>query len=310
MRRPDFFIVGAPKSGTTSLKQYLMSHPEVFIPPPPAPPEPHYFHQAQRRFPLDLSEYLSFFENAKADQRVGEKSVWYLYASPVPGRIAEFEPEADIIVMLRNPVDMLYSLHSQLTYNRTENIEVFAEALEAESKRKRGECIPPVCSWSPVLYYHEVGSYCEQLQRYFQVFGRRNVMVLIFDDFVRDTAAAYRKVLQFLGVDEQFQPEFTVHNPNQKPRSRWLMALRANYPLWLKKLGNLAIPSRRVRDMLLRGFQRLITADVERAPMNSKVRRRLQEDFRREIEQLSDLLDRDLMHWVEADSEDAIKSEK
>lgn len=296
MPKPDFFIVGAPKCGTTSLARYLSQHPDVFIPSGP-PREPHYFLPAAKRDPLDRDEYLQLFEPGAGCRRVGEKSVWYLYAPEVPRRIAEFEPDARIIVMLRNPADMLHSLHSELLTTRTENIEDFGEALRAEEDRKEGRRIPPGCDWPPMLFYSDVGRYSVQLGRYVETFGRDRVHVILFDDFVSDTPAAYRDVLRFLDVDSAFRPDFRVHNPNTKPRSPWLSYLRHNYPRWLRTLGQLLLPSEQLRRAIMDAIDSVNTKRQDREPMSPRLRQRLAREFRPEVQKLEDMLDRDLGEW-------------
>lgn len=299
MPKPDFFIVGAAKCGTSSLRGYLMEHPEIFIPPAP-PIEPHYFFQEAWRSPISLREYLSLFEKAGAFKRRGEKSVWYLYGETVPQRIFDFAPQADIIVALRNPIDMLYSLHSQFLYGRNEDIEDFAEALDAEEDRKQGRRIPPGCRWKPMLFYREVARYSVQLERYFKVFGREKVLVLIFDDMVGNTPETYARVLRFLGVDNTFRPDFSVHNPNKVARSKRLMYLRQNYPEWARRLGAALLPAKKARNALMGTFTRLLTKETKRPPMPTETRRKLESEFRPEVERLSELLGRDLTHWVES----------
>ncbi|MFO8090232.1 MAG: hypothetical protein R6U13_10380 [Desulfatiglandaceae bacterium] len=214
-------------------------------------------------------------------------------------KIIDFNPESDIIVMLRSPVDMLYSLHAQLWYNQNEDIEDFSEALKAEKERKEGCRLPPGCLWPSKLFYREVARFSVQVERYFEVFGREKVLVLIFDDFVRDTAAAYAQVLRFLNVDDSFQPDFGVQNPNTKPRSKRLMFLRHNYPKWVREVGRVFLPSQKIRNGIMGKLTELNTRVEKRPPMDPELRSKLQEEFRPEVERLSELLGRDLMYWVE-----------
>jgi len=143
MRTPDFFIVGAPKCGTTAMSDYLRQHPEIYM---PQRKEPHFFgSDLDAPYPYfirDKEQYFSLFAEAKDEKRVGEASVWYLYSKRAAFEIKEFCPTASIIIMLRNPVDMIYSLHSQRLFTGNEDIPDFEEALEAEEDRKRGLRIP------------------------------------------------------------------------------------------------------------------------------------------------------------------------
>lgn len=137
MKKPDFFIVGAAKCGTTAMYEYLKEHPEIFMPEDAK--EPNYFGSDMNYKSSRLTEeqYLSLFSDAKNEKRIGEASVWYLYSKLAASEIKEFCPSARIIIMLRNPVDMLYSLHSELFYGADEDIEDFKTALNAEEVRKK-----------------------------------------------------------------------------------------------------------------------------------------------------------------------------
>ena len=134
MRRPDFFIVGAPKCGTTAMIDYLKQHPEVFV---PDRKELDFFGRdlVFKGHRLTEEEYLGFFSRATAEKRAGEGSVWYLHSKTAALEIKDFSPNARIIIMLRNPLDMMYSFHSQRLYNGNEDIENFSAALDAEAER-------------------------------------------------------------------------------------------------------------------------------------------------------------------------------
>ena len=181
-RWPDFFIVGAPKCGTTALYEYLRQHPSLFL---PFHKEPLFFgDDLTRRYGrLTTDEYLALFNEADEGQRIGEASAWYLYSESAAREIASVSPSASIIAMVRQPVDMMYAQHSQLLFNRQEEIEDFGSALAAEPARRRGERLPPGPLRPETLRYRETSRYADQLQRYFDVFGRERVHVIVFDDF-------------------------------------------------------------------------------------------------------------------------------
>jgi hypothetical protein len=221
MRKSDFFIVGAPRSGTTSAMNYLGEHPDIFI--PRFSGEPHFFgtdlyHPDYIR---DEQSYLSLFDEAKDEIRIGEKSANYLYSKRAAVKIKEFQPSAKIIIMLRNPVDVIYLMHSQRFYLGYENLADFSAALDAEDDRRRGLRLPKGVglreAWQ--LLYRDRVKFVEQVQRYLDTFGRENVHINIFDDFVRDTATVYKDTLLFLDVAPDFQNEFRVFNTNWRVRS-------------------------------------------------------------------------------------------
>lgn len=154
---------------------------------------------------------------------MGEASVWYLYSKKAAQEIKAFNPDADIIIMLRNPVDMMYSLHSHKLFTGSEDIEDFEEALKAEEDRKRGLRLPDTKrDLLEGCFYKEVASYYEQVKRYLDIFGEDKVHIIIYEDFKNDTAEVYKKVLRFLGVCEDFLPDFRIVNPNKIVKSNLL----------------------------------------------------------------------------------------
>ena len=175
-RMPDLFIVGAPKSGTTSLYEYLKGHPDVFM---SVVKEPCYFSRdlaADKsgnflRYDVDRARYLALFEGAGEAKRVGEASTRYLYSKDAAGLIAAEQPDARIVAILRNPVDMIASLHAHKLAGGTEDLETLEAALDAESDRHAGRRIPG--DSNPFLAtYRDRARFGEQVPRWFDAFGR------------------------------------------------------------------------------------------------------------------------------------------
>jgi len=293
--RPDFFIIGAFKSGTTALYEYLHPHPQIYM---PFHKEPNFFGDDLTRHygRLSLEEYLALFRDARPGQHAGEASTWYLYSTTAAREIAEFSPSANIIVLLRNPVDVMYAQHSQLIYRADESLIDFATALEAEPARRRGEGLPPPPARPETLFYRHSVKFADQLARYFDVFGRERVHVTLFDDLVADTAATYGAVLEFLGVDPTFRPDFTVHNENKRVRSGAIQRLIYNPPApvlgIIRRLRRYPVVHR-LRDRVLR----LNSWAAKRPPMDPALRGQLIGEFEPEIDRLAQLIGRDLSAW-------------
>jgi hypothetical protein len=244
----------------------------------------------------DKEDYLALFAGIQDEKRVGESSVWYLYSKRAAAEIKEFSPAASIIVMLRNPVDVMHALHSQLLYIGREEIEDFETALDAESDRKRGLRIPRAATLKDHFFYRECVAYTEQIRRYVDVFGWENVRILIFDDFIADTAQTYRRTCKFLGVTAQADIRFEVVNANKRVRSKRLRALVDDPPLTLRKLGK-PFTTRGLRHSALNRLRQLNTKYEPRRPMTPELRRRLQAEALPEVERLSNFLGRDLTSW-------------
>lgn len=264
--------------------------------------EPHFFGTdivTPSKYIRDKNEYLSLFAGAQDERRVGEASVWYLYSERAASEIKASCPSARIIIMLRNPVDMIYSLHSEFLYHGQEEIEDFGSALEAENDRKRGLHIPANCMHysAKIFFYREVARYTSQIQRYLDIFGRENVHIIILDDLRRHITQIYRETLRFLDVSTNFQPNFRIINSSKTSRNKTLQNFLNNPPRLVHILAKSLISSE-VRRILISMLLRLNRRDIPRPRMAPEIRQRLQREFTAEVESLSELLCRDLTYWV------------
>lgn len=300
---PDFYLVGAPKCGTTALYDFLRQHPQIFL---PEEKELLVF-ASDLSYPSRLSEaeFLAHFEPRGAEARAGAAHTAYLQSRTAAAEIKARRPGADIVVMLRSPAEMLHSWHSELLYETIEDIADFEAALDAEPERRRGERIPRSArnSYVEALFYTDVAAFGEQLDRYIDAFGRSHVHVILHDDLVADPAATYRATVEFLRVDPSFEPSFATLNPNKAVRSR---ALQRIY------FGTAAPGHRVVRNLIPRRLRRrLLEANArvsEREPLDPAVRKRLESVFRDDVARLGATLGRDLSAWTAATrtAEDAL----
>lgn len=296
MTKPNFFIVGAPKCGTTALYRYLRQHPDVFM---PDVKEPNYFGtdlERRRSQRLSLEQYTSLFDAAGTATAVGEASVRYLYSTTAAHEIAEFAPGARAIVMVRNPVDMMYSMHAELVFSGAEDVPDFAAALAAEAERREGRRIPPGANKPSALFYRDSARFAGQIERYQAALGSENVHVIVYDDLRADTLETYRATLRFLAVADGFVPRMGVVNASKGPRSLALRRLVARPPGWLRGAVRATLPAHR-RKRLYRAVKTLNARRQPRAPMDPTLRRQLTEEFRPEVERLGALIGRDLGAW-------------
>jgi hypothetical protein len=296
LTQPQFFIVGAPKCGTTSMAEYLDQHPEVFV----LRGEPHHFgsdidYNSPR---LSRRQYLHLCRASGGKPVVGDRSTWYLYSRRAADEIHAFNPDARIIAMLRNPVDMIRSLHRhQFQRGRRDDLERLEDALDAESARRRGRRLPRNARFDASVLYTEIPRYTEQLARYFDRFGRERVHVIVFDDLERDPAAVYADTLRFLGVDASFRPDFAVHNVAGPTPDTWLY--RAWKASTFRYRLRSAVPSRlyrAIREQRRRRGQSSARRNAAQ-PLDYPVRDALRRTFADEIARLEALLGRDLAAW-------------
>jgi hypothetical protein len=236
MNTPNFFIVGAPKCGTTALSYYLSTHPQIFF---SKPKEPHFFATdlPGQQGVKSLKKYLNLFKYANNNtKRIGEGSVCYLYSKTALKNIKEFCPEAKIIVMLRNPVEVVQSLHQQLLHALYEDEPDFEKAWNLQHKRANGKSIPKLCRQPELLQYGNVAKFGEQIQRLYAIFDKEQVLIIQFEDFCNDTAKVYQKVLHFLELDVDGRIVFERVNDSQVLKSGALSLIARSSPLCIRNL--------------------------------------------------------------------------
>lgn len=275
--------------------KYLEQHPEVFV---PKWKEPNIFGTDLYcpYFLRDKEQYLALFAAVRGEKRLGEASAWYLYSKLAAVEIKEFSPTAKIIIMLRNPVDMIYSLHGELFYAGDEDIESFEAALEAESERAQGVRVPKNCNQKFALIYRDTAKYADQVRRYWEVFGGKNVCTLIFEELKSDPALAYRNVCEFLDIDSNYVPRFEVANSRKQIRVKALRSLFRDRPLIVRVLARILLPAP-LRHRFVWALQRLNTRHVPAPLLRRELRKKLQTEFLPDVEKLSNLLGRDLTYW-------------
>lgn len=297
----DFVIVGAPKCGTTAMYQWLAGHPGVFLPAK----ELHHWggDLHHRRPPMSDAQYEALFADAAPGQVVGEVAVWYLMSQQAPAELHAVAPDARIIAMLREPVAMLHSLHSQLLYSGEEDLPDFADALAAEPDRRAGRRIPPSTHAGleappdECLHYRRVVDYAPQVRRWRDTFGDDRVLVLLHDDLKADPLGTWQQVVAFIGAPGDHTPDFGVVNPNKAARSqraqRLVQGLR--WGPW-----NRLVPTGRVRTAARKGFERLQALNTrfeQRDPLDPAVADRLRAELRPGVDALEAELGRDLSAW-------------
>ena len=303
---PNFYILGAPKCGTTAMFRYLSEHPNVFM---SDPKEPSYwssdFPGARQSRPLRLDcldDYLRLFEGSSQNARViGEATTHYLASGVAVSRIHQFNPASKFLVMFRNPIEFAPSYHNEEVYAMNEDVLRFEAAWELQEERAQGRHIPSNCSEPAFLQYRRMGAFGSQAKRLMEQVDPQQYRIVLLEDFVSDPRRTYLGVLDFLDLADDDRTSFPVVNRAKTHRFRMLNSL------YYCKQG---IRGRTIR--LLRSWARRISPlrsawrktrskDRSKIDITMEMRKQLAEVFEDEIQLLSTLINRDLEHWLEVE---------
>jgi hypothetical protein len=293
-RRPDLFIVGAPKCGTTAMTRYLEAHPEVFV---AARKDLHQFGSdlAFRNRPREPeSDYLARFSDAGSARWACDSSVWYLFSTRAAEEMRAVSPQARIIAMVRHPVDAMHALWSQLRLNGLgdEDIAEFAEALAAEADRRQGRRIPPHTPLPSALHYREVVSFSGQLRRYLDAFGPDQVRVIVQEEMKADTPGTMQGIYAWLGVSPDVPSDLRKVNTSKAVRSEGLRRVLRMPPAGLKD----AVPAG-LRRAVSRRLRSLNSKHAARAPLDPALRARVAAELAPEVARIEAVLGRSVPAW-------------
>lgn len=285
---PNFIIVGAPKSGTTSLYHYLSEHPQVFM---SEPKEVNFFSREEierqglfyKDFKAkDLDEYKKLFLEANDEKAVGEGSVSYLFYPETPAKIKALLPDVKIIILLRDPVSRGYS-HYLMDY-RLGLVDVPYE-----------EIVLKTCTYKNAhLYYQqyvELGLYYEQVKRYFELFGKEQVKIYFQEDLRQDTQKIILDLYEFLEIDPSDMPNIErEHNAFSMPKSNLIHKLYSSH--FIRTFLSIVFP-----ETLKEKIKNALFERKQKPKLDEQLRVQLLDIYRQDIKNLEGLLNKDLSHW-------------
>jgi hypothetical protein len=236
--------------------------------------------------------YQKAFSRVQNQTAVGEASTAYLFDKAAPKIIKEQLGTVRIIIILRDPVAMSYSLYNHQLRKEGETIENFEEALAKEEERRTDPGFKKTCyGWHANYYYHQRASYYHQVKRYMDTFGEENILVILFEELAGETLSVVKKIFRFLGVDEAFVPDIKVHNPAGNI---------LNIPMFWKDTG-----------LFLKTFQFVFSRNLIKKvphllrnigrkppqPLNEATAKKLRKRFYEDICRLEELIGKDLSAW-------------
>lgn len=294
-KKPNFFIVGSPKAGTSSLHIYLQKHPEIFM---SEPKEPGYFAKDKilddTRF-QNKEDYFNIFKNVKNEKIVGESSVCYSYSDAAIKLIKKEIKHPKIVFILRDPVGFITSAHSDQSIDNKNLKDLRSELNDEKEKIKKLGRISNN-SLERTCYRYVLKKIYKNVKKYFDTFGRENVKIILQDEFKKNPEKIYVEILEFLGVDNSFRPEFKFYHQNKIRRSKRVENFR-------QKLRKLPSPIVKIIQKIVPEKLRTFISDFNfkfqsKKPMDKDLEKQIKKEFYNDIIKLGKVIKRDLRHWV------------
>ena len=299
LQPPDFAIVGAPRCGTTALHTYLSTHPCISM---SSRKEPHFWSPDVPRMLMvsNPADYAALWSGAPPGSLRGEASPDYLRSQVAVPRLLAGRPDMRFVAMVRNPVDLVTSLHSIMVLSLNEDVRDFEAAWRLQTSRQRGQRIPPECVEPVMLQYEAYGSIGDQLERFMETVPARQRTVILYDDFRADPRGQYLRVLKLLGLPNDGRVDFAPLSANRALRSPKFARLARSIP---RRLGPLYAPARAAARAFgihpLAFVERLNRPLAPRKPLRAAFEAELIAKFLPQIEKIEELLGRDLTRWKE-----------
>lgn len=290
LRRPNLFILGAPKCGTTSLAHWLSEHPGIFM---SSPKEPRFFDtDARASGGYSKDEYEKLFLGAGEEHRwVAEGSTAYLRSTAAVANILAYAEDPRFIICVRNPIEMVVSLHGERIKQGVETETDFERAWRLQEDRQQGRLVPRLCVNVGDLLYGPICRVGHQLERVFAQVGAGRALVVVLDDIRADPAREYRRVLDFLALPDDGRTHFSADNE----------ALYLS-PLLARSLRIAALAKRLLRFRAGTGVTLWVRQALGHQPtksaLSAELRSELRVYFRDDVNKLSALLGRDFSHWL------------
>jgi hypothetical protein len=293
MALPSFIIIGASKSGTTSLYEYLRQHPQVFMSPIKETnfftcdnKKPEFRTNVTRDIVYKFEDYKALFRNAKNKNAIGEVSPLYMFIPGAAGRIKKRIPDIKLIAILRNPVDRAFSHFSMHRRDGFEPYETLAEAIADEPRRAQDGWV--------VGQYLMIGYYGRQLQRYYNYFDRDQIRVYLYDDLVQDPVKLLKDIFQFIGVDENYLPDMSRKFNKSGVIKNSLLRFLWTKTHTLRLIIRPAL-SRNIRQSVAGFFN---SRKLVKLHLPDETRSQLLDLYHEDILKLQELIQRDLSMWL------------
>ena len=307
---PNFFVVGAPKCGTTSLYHYFSQHPEIYLSPIKepvyfakdivewhnrcSPSDPYFdpdsyfrrssFYFVHIAYLTKLEHYLALFRNVKNEKAIGEMAVLNLFSKVAAREIFKFNPEGKIIIILRNPIERTFSHFTAELRDGRVSTKDFIKCVMEDFEKSEDKC---------KKYFVEESLYFRQVKRYLDIFPKGNVKVILFDDLKKDVKGICAELFEFIGVSANVDISFSdKKNQSYVPRFHTLNSFAKKIRRRFKGLFPEGVPP------LLKDFYNLIMMEKSKPVLSAEDRKFFMPFFKEDILKTQGLIGKDLSNWL------------
>jgi hypothetical protein len=301
---PDFLIIGAGKSGTTSVDNYLKQHPDIFISPVKEPNFFGYELNTAKDFEgspqlkhysssvTNINDYAKLFEGAKTDQVKGETSNTYMYHENAPERIKHYIPDAKLIAILRQPAERLFSRYLHLARENklpTQNFE---------------DCLDKSTIWWKRNDLIKEGYYGKYLEKYFKLFDKSQIKVFLYEELRENPAKLHQEIFQFLGVKDNFEIDFSItYNQSGFIKNSLLDKLIGPNSFLFKGFKKI-FPEKSIQKIkenkyVFKKVNDLRSKNLSKPKLTKELKNKISNDiYKEDILLLQKLINKDISHWL------------
>lgn len=288
------FILGSPKCGTTALYELLNSHEDVFF--PSSMKEPHFFADDLEKYKAHntYEDFIAIYDAYNSEKIIGDASIFNMYSESAIDNIKKYNPNAKIIIMMRNPVEAVPSFHSQVVFTQDENISDVSEAWDMSEFRRVGKYVPKQCRCGKILDYKKMYSYATQLEKVYSNFSKAQVLVILHDEFKTDYKKTMKLLFDFLDI-EHCDIENKNINPNTVNKINFISKFLRHPPSFVRKIKRIILG--RGRTKLYDALILANTKVVKRDNISVHLKNEIKNNYSNEIDRLAFLLGRDIHEW-------------
>ncbi len=290
MKQLDFMCIGVQKGATTSIHQILKQHPQIFLPNV----KEVLFFDRDENFEQGISWYQEHFKEAKSTQTIGEVCPSYIYDAKAPKRIYDYNPNIKLILILRNPADRAFSQY-KMRVGRGDEKRRFEDAVKTELQKIKNNEDYPLPE-----HYIARGFYDKQIIRYFELFDKKNILILLFKkDFLDNKKETIKKILDFINVDSSVSLPLNIKaTPDVNWKSQFLNKI-LNTANPINQFAKKIIPSKKTRLKIKYFFsnfnQKATASKLELEEIRPFL---INEVYKESILNLEKLIDKDLSNWL------------